>query len=251
MRFFSASGRGSSKQEPGDVDGEPSVYTLLQRVSVVLGLLAIAPLARIWEKPWWLRVLFALIAAGLLAATTYDLLPRWSRRRPLAVGVLLALAVAVALVPDVRWRQARIAPETAGRATIESPRNGQHQALLVREAGGHTDGFTATGTCQVPPGYHAVIVSRAANGKGYWLLSEEILDECVADDSSRRWTARRVDPSWSGMEADEPVTLAVVILRNDLFTKAKSQQVTGDPLKLPSPATTTRIQVTRVQQPDS
>ena len=236
--------------EPGAPgNGEPSVYTLLQRVSVVLGLLAIAPLARIWERPWWVRVLFALIAVTLLAATTYDLLPRSSRRRHVAVGVLLSLAVVVALAPEVRGGGRGTPPETAGRATIGSPRNGEHLALRVREASGVTDGFTASGTCQVPPGYRAVIVSRARNGRGYWLLSEEILDECTDDDAAHRWTARNVDPTWSGMAPGEPVTLAVIVARKDLVDHAKALQPTGDPMPFPPPAATARIVVTRVQRP--
>jgi hypothetical protein len=50
--------------------------TILRRVSVVVGLLALAPLTRIWERDWWIRVLFVMVAVTLLAATTYDLLPR-------------------------------------------------------------------------------------------------------------------------------------------------------------------------------
>jgi hypothetical protein len=109
----------------GDVKAkEPSIYTILQRVSVVIGLLAIVPLTRIWDRSWWIRILFVMIAVTLFAATTYDLLPRWSRRRPFALGVLLILALAVALAPEVLGGKDRHPHRTSGQRG-ESIRAGQ------------------------------------------------------------------------------------------------------------------------------
>lgn len=234
----------------GDVKAkEPSIYTILQRVSVVIGLLAIVPLTRIWDRSWWIRVLFVVIAVALLAATTYDLLPRWSRRRPFALGVLLLLALAAALAPEVLGGKDRPAPDTAGRATITSPRKGESIDLTVREAGGSTNGFVASGTCEVPRGYRALIVSRAISGTGYWLHSDEILSECVDDGAPHQWTARRVDPSWGGMDPDQRITLGVIILRKELAEQAQIDKANGDPLKLPDPAASVEIFVSRVQHP--
>jgi hypothetical protein len=226
---------------------EPSVYTILQRVSVVVGLLALAPLTRIWERDWWIRVLFVMVAVTLLAATTYDLLPRWSRRRPVILGVLLILATAAALAPEVAGKE-RPPPETAGRASIASPRNGQQQDLAVRESGGYTDGFVASGTCVVPRGYRALIVSLADSRTGYWLLSDGILGQCVDDGASHEWTAERVDPSWAGMKPNKPVTLAVIIVLKAIAEKAQLDTAKGEPIPLPQPAASVLIYVSRVPQ---
>lgn len=170
-----------------DVDRkDPTVYAILQRLSVAVGLLAVAPLTRIWHRPWWLRVLFVVIAVALIAATTYDLLPRWSRRWSVAAGVILVLGVIAAWAPGTRSVAPAPLPDTAGRATIALPRSGQLHNLTVREAGGYTDGFLAEGTCEVPRGYRAVIVSRADDNSGYWLLSDGILGDCVDDNVSHR-----------------------------------------------------------------
>jgi hypothetical protein len=227
---------------------ESTVYTVLQRLSVAVGLLAIAPLTRIWDRPWWLRVLFVMIAVTLIAATTYDLLPRWSRRWQVAAGVLLTLAVVAAWAPGTRSaKPAPPPPDTAGRATIASPRSGQLQELAVREAGGSTDGFVASGTCLVPRGYRAVIVSLADNRSGYWLLSDGILSDCIDDNVLHQWTAARVDPSYAGMRANNPVTIGVIVLRKELAEQAQLQKVYGEPLSLPQSAASTLIRVSRVQ----
>jgi hypothetical protein len=186
-----------------------------------------------------------MIVVTLLVATTYDLLPRWSRRRPVALGaLLLIIVIAAALAPEVHRR-----PDTAGRATIASPRDGQSHVLTVREAGGYTDGFIASGTCEVPRGYRAVIVSRADSGTGYWLLSDGILSDCVDDGASHQWTARRVDPTWSGLAPNKPVTIGIIILRREHAEQAQAQVVYGDPIDLPQPAAAAHIFVSRVQQP--
>jgi len=142
------------------------------------------------------------------------------------------------VLPEVGSKKDRPAPDTA-RATIASPRNGQPQRLIVREAGGYTDGFTASGTCQVPPGYRAVIVSRADTGPGYWLLSDGILNDCMDDSATHQWTAVRVDPSWPGMENEWPVTIGVIIVRKEVAERAQVQKTAGEPINLPQPSATT------------
>ena len=226
-----------------------SVFKMIERVSVTLGLLVLVPITRIWDKPWWMRALFAICAGALLAATTFDLLPRWSRRWPVALAFFVIPAVAAALGPAVLSGKPRPAPNTAGSATIDSPRNDQFIGLTVREASGFTDGFIASGQCVVPRGYRAVIVSLADDGSGYWLLSEGIIPDCVDDGVAHQWTATKVDPSWSGMSPRRPVTIGVIVLRKDLAEQAQIQKVQGEPLKLPQPAASALIYVSRVQQP--
>ena len=226
---------------------KPYFYTVIERVSVVIGLVAIAPLTRIWDRFWWIRVLFAMIAMALLVAATYDLLPRWSRRWPVGVGVFAILVTAAAIVPEVGNKKDRPAADTAGQATIASPRNGQPQRLTVREAGGYTDGFTASGTCQVPPGYRAVIVSRADTGPGYWLLSDGILHDCIDDSATHQWTAARVDPSWPGMKLEWPVTIGVIIVRKEVAERAQVQKTAGEPINLPQPSATALTIISRIQ----
>lgn len=248
----SASGKGpkptgkNMKPKKPDIRREEStIYDVLQRLSVAIGLIAIAPLTHIWQRPGWLRVLFVVIAVALIAATTYDLLPRWSRRWPVAGGSVLALVIIAAWAPGTHADKRPPLPETDGSATIASPPSGQLQALTVREAGGYTDGFVASGTCVTPPGYRAVLVSRADRGPGYWLLSDGIISDCVDDDIAHQWTAKNVDPSWSGMEDNKPITIGVIVLRKDLAEWAQLQKVNNEPLNLPQPAASTSILVTR------
>jgi hypothetical protein len=239
--------RASKSSTTDTKNKKPSFYTVIERISVVIGLIAIAPLTRIWDRFWWIRVLFVLIVMAVLVAATYDLLPRWSRRWPVGVGVLATLVTAAAVLPALGDEQPRPAPDTAGRATIASPRNGEPQSLIVREAGGYTDGFTASGTCMVPRGYRAVIVSRANRGPGYWLLSDGILNDCVDDSATHQWTAARVDPSWPGMELELPITIGVVIVRKEVADQAQIQKAAGEPLNLPQPSATALTIVSRIQ----
>lgn len=232
---------------PDNQRKETTVYSIIERLSVVVGLLALVPLTRIWDRSWWLRLIFVVFAVALIAATTYDLLPRWSRRWPVTAGVLLTVVIVGTWAPGTRHDKPKPLPETAGRATIASPRNGEFHALTVREDGGTTDGFAARGTCVVPKGYRAMIVSRADQGPGYWLLSDEILGDCLDDGVAHSWTAERVDPSWSGMGANNPVTIGVTIVRKDLAERARSQTFTHEPLDLPPPAASTVIRLSRIK----
>jgi hypothetical protein len=250
LRRNSASRKAPQEGSADAKNKEPSVYTILQRVSVVIGILALAPLTRIWVRPWWIRVPFVMISVMLFAATTYDLLPRWSRRRPVAVGALMILAIAAALPPKLYSVKDQPPPDTAGRATIASPRDGQAQTLTVREASGYTDGFIASGTCEVPRGYRAVLVSRADSGAGYWLLSDGIIGDCVDDGAAHQWTASRVDPTWAGMEANKPITIGVIVLQKNLADQAQIDKAKGEPLALPQPAATVLVLASRVQQHD-
>lgn len=243
-----AESRNSPDQSPADTTRkEPSIYTVLQRVSVVIGLLALAPLTRIWDRAWWIRVLFVMVAVTLLAATTYDLLPRWIRRRPVILGAFLVLAIGAALAPEIHTRKESPAPDTAGQATIASPRNGQRQDLIVREASGFTDGFVASGTCKVPRGYRALMVSLADSGTGYWLLSDGIIGDCADDGATHQWTAERVDPTWAGMPPNKPVTLGVIIVRKDVAEHAQNETSKGEPIPLPQPAASVLIYASRIQ----
>lgn len=92
-----------------------------------------------------------------------------------------------------------------------------------------------------------MIVSRAISGTGYWPHSDEVLGDCVDDGRTHHWTAERVDPSWGGMDPQQPVTIGVIILRKDLADQAQVDDAKGDPLKLPEPVATVPIVVSRVQ----
>jgi hypothetical protein len=241
--------RMNQPRDPEKERKDSSVFKMIERVSVTLGLLVLVPITRIWDKPWWMRALFAICAGALLAATTFDLLPRRTRRWPVALAFFVIPAVAAALGPAVFSGKHRPAPNTAGSATIVSPQNDQFIGLTVREASGYTDGFMASGRCTVPHGYRAVIVSLADDGSGYWLLSDGIIADCVDDGVAHQWTATKVDPSWSGMAPRRPVTIGVTVLRKDLAEQAQIQKVEGEPLKLPQPTASALIYVSRIQQP--
>lgn len=247
-RRSKAAGAQNQPDKTGAEHKDSSVFKVLERVSVAVGLLVLVPITHIWDRAWWVRTLFVISAGALLAATTFDLLPRWSRRWPIVLGFFATLAGAAALGPDVLRGMDHPVADTAGWATIVSPRNGQVIALTVREASGYTDGFTASGRCAVPPGYRAVIGSLADDGSGYWLLSDGILPDCLDDGAAHPWTATKVDPTWSGMPPNRPVTLGVIILRKDLAEHAQVQKLKGDPIKLPQPAASAHIHVSRVQQ---
>jgi hypothetical protein len=172
---------------------------------------------------------------------------RASTIRPLlvALAVFVILAAAAVLLPSVTGLKVKPAASTAGHATITSPRTAQKIELTTREQEGVTDGFTATGTCSVPLGYRALIISVANDNSGYWLLSDGVLSDCDDDGADHRWTAKRVDPTWAGMPPDHPVTIGVAIVKKDVAEQARVQSRNGDPAKLPRPAATTLIQVSR------
>ncbi|TQS46111.1 hypothetical protein [Cryptosporangium phraense] len=222
---------------------------MLQRVSVMIGLFALAPLTRIWDRPWPVRLVFALAVVTLLAATTYDLLPRWFRRRSVLLVGVLGVSIVAALVPAALSEpEAAVGqlPEAAGRATFTTPRPGQSFALVERKGGEYTDGFVATGTCTVPPEYSAVIGYRATDGSGYWLLSDGILGDCASDGVTRRWTAGRVDPSWGAPGVRRAAALVVIVMRRDLALRAQVDKQKGEPLRLPRPAASVTVFTTRV-----
>jgi hypothetical protein len=169
--------------------------------------------------------------------------PRWGRRRALTLGFLVTLAAAALLTPGTHSGTDGIG---AGAATFTLPLNGTHLTLAVRETGGYTDGFTASGTCKVPEGYRAMIVSRADDGRGYWILSDGVR-ECVDDDVLHHWAANGVDPSWSGMPPDMAVTIGIVIVRQEVADRANEMKASGKPVSLPEPATSVVILITRVE----
>ncbi|MFI5956349.1 hypothetical protein [Cryptosporangium sp. NPDC051539] len=214
-------------------------------MSVVIGLLALPSLTRFWAWPWEVRLPFVLAVVALLAATTFDLLPRWFRRRTVVVAGVLAVSVLVAVLPAALRREA---PPTAGRATITSPRPGWSGELTIRSSG-DTAGFVATGTCTVPKGYDALIGFLADDGSGYWLASDRVLRECAGDNARHRWTAPRVDPS-AGHEtgAKHPATLVVAILRHDLTVGALSASDHVQVSTFPALAASVDVFVTRVER---